>query len=157
MLCETQLILKNCWPSNLHTHPAKPHTAKPRNVTLQTIREVCVCVTSIHMCLWHGKGEKKKKKKCGVGDYGSGMRITACPFINLQSKSRFPARFCLLVHLKQHGDVEALTTMPCRFFFFFQWIDSPARKYSNQGWWLLAYWLTVCTESPREAECADVL
>lgn len=61
-------------------------------------------------------GKGKKKKKCGVGDYDSGMRITACPFINLQSKSRFPARFCLLAHLQQHGDVEALTMMPCRFF-----------------------------------------
>ena len=57
---------------------------------------------------------KKKKKGNGVvgeggggwGDYNSGMRITACPFINPQSKSRFPVPSCLRVHLKKHSDVE---------------------------------------------------
>lgn len=36
------------------------NTTKPRNVTLQTITEVCVCVARIHMCVFDmGKGKKK--------------------------------------------------------------------------------------------------
>lgn len=155
MLCEIQLILRPyCWPSNLHTHPAKPHTAKPRNVTLQTIREVCVCVTSIHMCLWHGKvGKKKKSVEWGI-------TTLVC------ESQRALSLICNQNLVSRPGSVSSLTSSStamsrpwqwCLVGFFVQRIDSPARKYSNQGWWLLAYWLTVCTESPREAEWADVL
>jgi len=50
--------------------------------------------------------------------------LQRAPFINLQSESRCPAP-------SRHSDA--------------------TRKCSNQGRRLLAYWHTVCTQSPREA------
>lgn len=113
-----------------------------------------VCVSQAFTCVFDmGKGKKKKSVEWGI-------TTLVC------ESQRALSLICNQNLVSRPGSVSSLTSSStamsrpwqwCLVGFFVQRIDSPARKYSNQGWWLLAYWLTVCTESPREAEWADVL
>lgn len=73
-----------------------------------------MCVSQAFTCVsltW--EQEKKKKGVCVWGDYDSGMQLTACPFINLQSKSRFPGPVLSPCSPQKAQRCRALTTMPC--------------------------------------------
>lgn len=123
-----------------------PNATKPRNVTLQTIREVCECV-----CMCVCSCACMSQAFTCVSDMGKrwGRRIKTLVCESQRAFSLFYNQNLISLHLFEEQQCWAAATLP-------RSLQMNGRS-CTEIYWLLVYWQAAGTKRPCEAETKEII